>query len=78
MFLGMIERRIGFVVVNRSVVLVVMVDALIVLQPVNERGRARNGRQTALHGKTIQWQAEQQEDVDNPAQKNHQASLARL
>ena len=68
----MIEGLIRLVVVNRAVFLVmVMMNALIVLQLVDERDRIHNRRQAALHGETIQWQAEQQEDVDNPAHGNH-------
>ena len=78
MFLGMIEGLIRFVVVDRPVVLMMMVDAFIVLQRVNERRRAGDGRQAALHGETIQGQAQQQEEVDDPAQKNHQVNFARL
>ncbi len=72
MFVRVIEGLIRLVVVNRAVVLVMMVkDALIVLQLVDERDRIRNRRQAALHGETIQGQAEQQEDVDDPAHGNH-------
>ena len=73
MFLGMIEGLFGVVVVDGPVVLMVMVDALVVFEPVHERGRAGDGRQAALHGETIQGQAEQQEYMDNPAQKVHQS-----
>ena len=67
-----IEGLIRLVVVNRAVFLVmVMMNALIVLHLVDERDRIHNMRQAALHGETIQWQAEQQEDVDNPAHGNH-------
>jgi hypothetical protein len=51
--------------------MVVVMDALIVLQLMDERNRIRNRRQAALHGETIQGQAQQQEDVDNPAHGNH-------
>ena len=82
MFLCMIERLIGFVVMDGPIVLMVMVGARIVLhhvlQLVNERRRARSRRQATLHGETIQRQAQQQEDVDDAAQKNHQVNLARL
>ena len=72
MFVRVIEGRIRFVIVNRAVVLVmVVVDALIVLQLMDERNRIRNRRQAALHGETIQGQAQQQEDADNPAHGNH-------
>lgn len=50
--------------------MMMVVDALIMLQLVDERGRARGRRQAALHGKTIQGQAQQQEDVNNPTQGN--------
>ena len=72
MFVRMIEGLIRFVVMNRAVVLVVvMMDALVVLHLVGERDRILNRRQAALHGKAIQGQAEQQEDVDDPAHENH-------
>jgi hypothetical protein len=72
MFVRVIEGFVRFVVVNRAVVLMVVVmDALIVLQLMDERNRIRNRRQAALHGETIQGQAQQQEDVDNPAHGNH-------
>jgi len=72
MFVRVIEGLIRLVVVNRAVVLVMMVmDALIVLQLVDERDRIRNRRQAALHGETIQGQAEQQEDVDDSVHGNH-------
>lgn len=78
MFLSMIEGLVGFVIVNGPVVLMMVMDALIVLQLVNERGRADNRRQAALHGETIQGQAKQQEDVDDSAQESHQANFAKL
>ncbi|WP_335553814.1 hypothetical protein [Massilia sp. DD77] len=68
----MIEGLIRFVIVNGTVVLVVMVvDAPIVLQLMDERDRVRDRRQAALHGETIQGQAKQQEDVDDPAHGEH-------
>ena len=79
MFVRVIEGLIRLVVVNRTVVLVMMVmDALIVLQLVDERDRVRDRRQAALHGETIQGQAQQQEDVNNPTQGNHQVNFAKL
>lgn len=82
MFLGMIEGLIGFVVMNGPVVLMVMVRARIVLhhvlQLVNERHRAGSRRQATLHGETIQRQAQQQQEADDAAQKNHQVNLERL
>lgn len=72
MFVGVIEGLVRFVVMDGAVVvMVVMVDAFIVLKLVDERGCAANGRQATLHGETIQWQAQQQEDIDNPAHGNH-------
>lgn len=74
----MIEGFLRFVVVNEAVVLVMMVlDTLIVLHLVDERNRVRDRQQAALHGETIQWQAEQQKDVDNPAHDN-QRNFAKL
>jgi len=71
MFVCVIEGLIRLVVVNRAVFLVMVVmNALFVLQLVDERDRIRNRRQADLHGETIQWQAEQQEDVDDPAHGN--------
>lgn len=78
MFLGMIEGLIGLVIMDGPVVFMVMVDVLIVLQLVDERDRVRDRRQATLHGETIQRQAQQQEEVDDAAQKNHQVNLARL
>lgn len=69
MFLGMLDGLIGFVVVDRSVVLMVMVDAFVMFKLVNERRLAGGGRQAALHGETMQGQAQQQEEVDEPAQR---------
>ncbi|MEH6435088.1 hypothetical protein V7778_08480 [Massilia sp. DD77] len=72
MFVCVIEGLIRFVIVNGTVVLVVMVvDAPIVLQLMDERDRVRDRRQAALHGETIQGQAKQQEDVDDPAHGEH-------
>ena len=79
MFLRVIEGFIRVVIVNGAVVLMMVVmDALIVLQLVDERDRVRDRRQAALHGETIQGQAQQQEDMDNPTQRNHQANFAKL
>lgn len=79
MFLRVIEGFIRVVIVNGAVVLMMVVmDALIVLQLVDERDRVRNRRQAALHGETIQGQAQQQEDVNNPTQGNHQVNFAKL
>lgn len=78
MFLRVNEGLVRFVIVNGTVVLMVVVDALIVLQLVDERDRGRDRRQAALHGETIQRQAQQQEDVDNPTQGNHQENVAKL
>ena len=78
MFLRMIERLVRFVVMNGAIVLMMVVNALFMLDLVNERRRAGNWRQAALHGETIQGQAQQQEDVDNPTQENHQANFAKL
>jgi len=59
MFVRVIEGLVRFVIVNRAVILMmVMVDALIVLQLVDERNRVRDRRQAALHGETIQGQAQ--------------------
>ena len=69
MFLRMIDGLVRFVIVNGSVVFMMVMNALIVLQLVNERGRADYRRQATLHGETIQGQAKQQEDVDNSAQE---------
>jgi len=58
MFLRVIEGFVRFVIVNRAVVLMMVVmDAFIVFQLVDERNRVRDRRQTTLHGETIQWQA---------------------
>lgn len=79
MLLRVIEGLVRFVIVNRAVVLMmVVVDALIMLQLVDERDRVRDRRQAALHGETIQGQAQQQEDVNNPTQGNHQVNFAKL
>ncbi len=68
----MIEGLVRFVIVNGAVFLMmVMMDALIVLQLVDDRNRVRDRWQATLHGETIQGQAQQQEDVDNPTQGNH-------
>lgn len=64
----MIERLVRFVIMNGAVVLMVVVDALSMLERVDERHGVRRRRQAALHGETIQRQAQQQEDMDNPAQ----------
>ena len=74
----MIDGLIGFVVVDGTVVLMVMVDAFVMFKLVNERRGAGDGRQAALHGETIQRQAQQQEEVDEPAQTNHQVNFGRL
>lgn len=80
MFVRVIKGRIRFVIVNRAVVLVMVVGALVVLKPVlqlmDERDRIRDRRQAALHGETIHGQAQQQEDVDNPTQGNHRENFA--
>lgn len=79
MFVRVIKGLVRFVIVNRAVVLMMVVmDALIVLQLVDERDRVRDRRQAALHGETIQGQAQQQEDMDNPTQRSHQVNFARL
>ena len=79
MFVRVIEGLVRFVIVNRAVVLMVVVmDALIVLQLVDERDCIRDRRHAALHGKTIQGQAQQQEDVDDATQENHQTNFAKL
>ncbi|WP_313706662.1 hypothetical protein [Massilia sp.] len=58
MFLRVIEGFVRFVIVNRAVVLMMVVmDAFIVFQLVDERNRVRDRRQATLHGETIQWQA---------------------
>lgn len=72
-FLRMIEGLVGLVVVDGPVVLMVVVlHALVVLklmlELMGERCRAGSRRQAALHGETIQGQAQQEEDMDNPAQ----------
>jgi hypothetical protein len=81
-FLRVIARFVGFVVMDGPVVIMVMLDALVVLklmlEPMLERGRAGSRRQAALHGETIQGQAQQQEDVDDPAQGSYQVNFARL
>ena len=84
MVLRMLEGLIGFVVVHRPVVLVVVLDTPVVLKLVLELGlvlkRRRSGsmRPAALHGVTIQGQAKQQEDVDDPAHKNDQVNFTGL
>jgi hypothetical protein len=79
MFLRVIDGLVRFVIVDRVVVLMmVVIDALTVLHLVDERDRVCDRRQAALHGETIQGQAQQQEDVDNPTQGNHQANFAKL
>lgn len=79
MLVRVIEGLVRFVIVNRAVVLMmVVVNALIVLQLVDERGCAADRRHATLHGETIQGQAQQQEDVNNPTQRNHQANFAKL
>lgn len=85
MFLRVIAGLVRCVVVNGTVVLVmVMLDALfvldLVLEGMDERTRAcaPDRRQVALHGETIQGQAQQQEEVENPAQGYHQANVAKL
>lgn len=78
MFLRVIEGLVRFVIVNGAVVLMVVMDAFIVLQLMDERDRICDRRQAALHGETIQGQAQQQEDVNNPTQRNHQANFAKL
>ena len=75
----MIERLIRLVIMNGAVFLVMVVmNALTVLQLVDERGRILNRRQAALHGETIQGQAQQQEDVDNSAQERHPANFEKV
>ena len=75
----MIEGRVGFVIVNGPVVIMMVVmDAIMVLLLVSERGRTGNRRQAALHGETIQGQAQQQEDVDNSAQERHPANFEKV
>ena len=70
MFLCMVERLIGFVVVNRSIVLVVMVvNAVLVVKLVADRCRPDSSRQASLHGEAIQGQAQQQQDVDDSTQE---------
>ena len=79
MFLCMVERLIGFVVVNRSIVLVVMVvNAVLVFKLVADRCRPDSSRQASLHGEAIQGQAQQQQDVDDSTQEGHQTIFARL
>jgi uncharacterized membrane protein len=78
MFLCMIDGRVGFVVVDRSIVLVVMVNAFIVRKLVGNRCRPNRSRQAALHGETIQGQTQQKEDVDDSTQENSQIGFARL
>lgn len=78
MFLSMIEGLVRFVIVDGPVVFMMVMNALIVLQLVNEQGRVHNRRQAALHGETIQGQAKQQKDVDNSAQESYQANFTKL
>lgn len=80
MFLCMVERLIGFVVVNRSIVLVVVVvvNAVLVVKLVNDRCCPDSSRQAGLHGEAIQGQAQQQQDVDDSTQEDHQTIFARL
>ena len=75
----MVQRFVGVVIVHAAVFIVVVLDTLVVLDLVQERCRAGSGRQSTLHGKAVQGQAQQQEeDVDDPAQGNHPVSFARL
>lgn len=79
MFLCMVERLIGFVVVNRSIVLVVVVvNAVLVVKLVADRCCPDSSRQAGLHGEAIQGQAQQQQDVDDSTQEDHQTIFARL
>lgn len=79
MFVRMIERLIRLVIMNGAVFLVMVVmNALTVLQLVDERGRILNRRQAALHGESIQRQAQQQEDKEDSAHRNHKATFERL
>lgn len=73
MFLRVIARCVGFVVMDGSVVLMVVVlHALLMLKLVlklmDDRCHTSGRRQAALHGKAIQGQAKQHEDVEDPAQ----------
>lgn len=63
------ERFLGYVVVDRVVVVVMVGDAFVVRHQVRERPGTVGLRQATLHGETIHGQAEQQKDEDNPAQK---------
>lgn len=56
-FLGMLDGLGGVVVMDRPVVLVVVIDALVVVDFVHDRCCARNSRQAAVHGEAIQGQA---------------------
>ena len=73
MFLGMFERGVGVVVVHRAVVFVVVAHAFIMVEHVHERRHPGCRRHGALHGETIQGQAEQHEDVKDPAQVSVQS-----
>jgi len=78
MFLRVRERLIGLVVMDRSVVFMMVMDTLVVFELVPKRRCVADRRHAALHGKAIQRQTQQQEDVDNPTQRNHQVGFARL
>lgn len=70
MVLTVLARRFGVVVVDRTVVVVMVLNTLALLEHVRERRRAVGVLGASLHGETIQGQAEQQEDVDDAAQED--------
>jgi len=76
--LRMGERFVGFVVVDRAVVFVMVLQPLFVLDFVRERFRAVGVRLAALQGEAIQGKAEQQQEVDEPAQESRPRLVAGL
>ena len=69
MLLHVLERRFGEIVLDRAIVVMMVVDAVVVFLLMHQRGHVCRMRQVALHGETMQRQAKQQEDVENPAQE---------
>ena len=79
-FLCMLQRLLGFVIVDAAIFLVVMVlDTFVVLDFVCKRCATGSGRQSTLHGKAVQGQGQQEEEeADDAVHGNHPVSCARL
>lgn len=73
-----LARFIRIVVVNRSVVLMVVLDTVVVLELMDERCRAGHGRHAATHSEAVEGQAHQHEEIDKLAQDRRSETSGEL